>query len=473
MAQRCPTPQTTIRALTAAGPRRRRRHRRRRRRPHAPRLLPAPPRHGAEAARHCTCSWPRWTAPGWPATSWRAARSGEFGRAAAGPAPGGRGRARRPARPGRGPAADGRAGRTTPRATAWPSCAPRRPGTTTRMLRWLRRDGLRAGARPGGGVRRRRRLPGRTRRRAGPARRREPRAARSTTARPRATTSSASASSLADVRAMRPEDLPQIVPHRPRRSPAATATRTSPSKLGEAMDDSAIRVSLTARLDGAIVGFLMARADLGDFGRTEPVAVLDTIGVDPAYAHRGVGHALVSQLFANLGALRIDRVETVVAPGRPAAAGLPAQHRLQAVAAAGLRAASVTAPPSCHPKEKPHEPAAHDDLRRCRARPRAGRRPDAGQAQGRPDAALHRHLRRAGRRRSRTAFGSTSAEQGGKLGGREIEFVKVDDESDPAKATDNVNKLIKRDNVDVHRRHRALAASRWRWPRWPRTAARC
>jgi branched-chain amino acid transport system substrate-binding protein len=41
------------------------------------------------------------------------------------------------------------------------------------------------------------------------------------------------------------------------------------------------------------------------------------------------------------------------------------------------------------------------------------------------------------------------SEQGGKLSGREIEFVKVDDESDPAKATDNVNKLVKRDNVDV------------------------
>jgi len=41
------------------------------------------------------------------------------------------------------------------------------------------------------------------------------------------------------------------------------------------------------------------------------------------------------------------------------------------------------------------------------------------------------------------------AEQGGKLGGREIEYVKVDDESDPSKAVDNVNKLIKRDNVDV------------------------
>jgi branched-chain amino acid transport system substrate-binding protein len=40
-------------------------------------------------------------------------------------------------------------------------------------------------------------------------------------------------------------------------------------------------------------------------------------------------------------------------------------------------------------------------------------------------------------------------EQGGKLSGREIQYFKVDDESDPSKATDNVNKLIKRDNVDV------------------------
>jgi branched-chain amino acid transport system substrate-binding protein len=41
------------------------------------------------------------------------------------------------------------------------------------------------------------------------------------------------------------------------------------------------------------------------------------------------------------------------------------------------------------------------------------------------------------------------AEQGGKIGGREIEYFKVDDESDPSKATDNVNKLVKRDQVDV------------------------
>ena len=40
-------------------------------------------------------------------------------------------------------------------------------------------------------------------------------------------------------------------------------------------------------------------------------------------------------------------------------------------------------------------------------------------------------------------------EQGGKLGGRSLQYFKVDDESEPSKATDNVNKLIKRDQVDV------------------------
>ena len=40
-------------------------------------------------------------------------------------------------------------------------------------------------------------------------------------------------------------------------------------------------------------------------------------------------------------------------------------------------------------------------------------------------------------------------EQGGKLGGREIEFFKVDDESDPSKGIENATKLVQRDKVDV------------------------
>jgi GNAT superfamily N-acetyltransferase len=117
----------------------------------------------------------------------------------------------------------------------------------------------------------------------------------------------------ADVRAMTAGDLADIV-RIDRVITGRDRVDYMKHKLNETMVDSAIRVSLTARLDGAIVGFMMARADLGDFGRTEPVAVIDTLGVDPGHEHHGIGHALLSQLFANLGALRIERVETVVAP---------------------------------------------------------------------------------------------------------------------------------------------------------------
>lgn len=117
----------------------------------------------------------------------------------------------------------------------------------------------------------------------------------------------------ADVRPMTAADLSDIV-----RIDRAVTGRDRRAyighKLNETLVDSAIRVSLTARRDDVIVGFVMARADLGDYGRTEPVAVVDTIGVDPAYGHQGVGHALLSQLFLNLGALRIEQVETQVAP---------------------------------------------------------------------------------------------------------------------------------------------------------------
>ena len=47
------------------------------------------------------------------------------------------------------------------------------------------------------------------------------------------------------------------------------------------------------------------------------------------------------------------------------------------------------------------------------------------------------------------AFKLAVAENGGKIAGREIDYYTVDDESDPAKAPDNANKLIKRDQVDV------------------------
>ena len=50
----------------------------------------------------------------------------------------------------------------------------------------------------------------------------------------------------------------------------------------------------------------------GEFGRVEPTAVLDTLGVDPDYRNQGVGRALLSQLFMNLTTLRVEGVRTEI-----------------------------------------------------------------------------------------------------------------------------------------------------------------
>jgi branched-chain amino acid transport system substrate-binding protein len=47
------------------------------------------------------------------------------------------------------------------------------------------------------------------------------------------------------------------------------------------------------------------------------------------------------------------------------------------------------------------------------------------------------------------AFRMYADEKGGKLGGRSIQYVTVDDEAEPAKGPDNMNKLVSRENVDV------------------------
>lgn len=84
-------------------------------------------------------------------------------------------------------------------------------------------------------------------------------------------------------------------------------------KLVETMDESAVRVSLVAELDDHPVGFIMARVDFGEFGHTEPEAVIDTIGVDPNFTQKDVGKAMMSQLLGNLRSLQVEQVRTEVA----------------------------------------------------------------------------------------------------------------------------------------------------------------
>jgi len=83
-------------------------------------------------------------------------------------------------------------------------------------------------------------------------------------------------------------------------------------KLDEALHESDVRVSLVVERNGAPVGFIMARVDFGEFGRMEPTAVMDTLGVDPDYGGQGIGRALLSQLLVNLQTLRVERIRTEI-----------------------------------------------------------------------------------------------------------------------------------------------------------------
>jgi ribosomal protein S18 acetylase RimI-like enzyme len=88
-------------------------------------------------------------------------------------------------------------------------------------------------------------------------------------------------------------------------------------KLRQALADTGIGVSLAAELDGAVVGFLLARVYYGEFGLTERTAVMDVLGVHPDYRGRRVGAALIDQLRTNLLALGIRTLQTEVAWDNP------------------------------------------------------------------------------------------------------------------------------------------------------------
>lgn len=113
------------------------------------------------------------------------------------------------------------------------------------------------------------------------------------------------------IRSMRADDLDMII-EIDRRITGRTRLPYYERLMTQVMGKTGVRASLVAETEGVVIGFVMARVDYGEFGSTEPVAVLDTIGIRPDYQHEDIGAALVSQLSVNLAGLRIERIRTVV-----------------------------------------------------------------------------------------------------------------------------------------------------------------
>lgn len=114
------------------------------------------------------------------------------------------------------------------------------------------------------------------------------------------------------VRSLRPGDAPRLV----RMDQAITGRNRSAwyeGKLKRALAESDLNVSLGAEVDGHLVGAVLGSLHYGEFGLPEPIAVLDTILVDPGHPREGIGTALLEQLVKNLRALGIERLRTEVA----------------------------------------------------------------------------------------------------------------------------------------------------------------
>jgi L-amino acid N-acyltransferase YncA len=64
--------------------------------------------------------------------------------------------------------------------------------------------------------------------------------------------------------------------------------------------------------DGKVVGFVMGELYIGEYGFSELVATLDTIGVDPSCRYKGIGRQLIQEFMDHLKSLDIRKVNTLV-----------------------------------------------------------------------------------------------------------------------------------------------------------------
>jgi ribosomal protein S18 acetylase RimI-like enzyme len=73
-----------------------------------------------------------------------------------------------------------------------------------------------------------------------------------------------------------------------------------------------ITASLVAEEHGHVIGFIMGKIYMGEFGIPGSTASLDTIGIDPDYAGAGLGTLLLDEFVTNVKAADVTNIQTLV-----------------------------------------------------------------------------------------------------------------------------------------------------------------
>jgi ribosomal protein S18 acetylase RimI-like enzyme len=113
------------------------------------------------------------------------------------------------------------------------------------------------------------------------------------------------------IRTLNREDLQRLV-RMDEQIVGRSRTEWFRTKLDRAMNESDVCISLGAEKDGLLVGAVSGSMQYGEFGLPEPVAVLDTVLVDPKFSRQGIASALLDQLLKNLRAIRVSHLRTEV-----------------------------------------------------------------------------------------------------------------------------------------------------------------
>jgi len=78
------------------------------------------------------------------------------------------------------------------------------------------------------------------------------------------------------------------------------------------MDEKASQVSLVAEVQGKVLGFILGDVSGWEFGVSDTIGWIDTIGVEPAQQKKGLATALAQELIQRLKAMGVRTIYTLV-----------------------------------------------------------------------------------------------------------------------------------------------------------------
>jgi ribosomal protein S18 acetylase RimI-like enzyme len=111
------------------------------------------------------------------------------------------------------------------------------------------------------------------------------------------------------VRALRDADLDRLVAI-DRHHVGRSRRRLLERRLAMHAAAPAESLQFGAEVDGRLAGFVLARVQRGEFGRTDSSAVIDVLGVDPANRGQGCGRALMDAITAEARARGLPRLHS-------------------------------------------------------------------------------------------------------------------------------------------------------------------